>query len=145
MNLKQKWHLSGMECARNATEIIAFNFRQSPILEASQKALSRAKPIQASFFAPHQLALKPQLMQMRQRLALREGELMQIERALEHDGDDVVRGLRALRACVDDLLQALSVVCMQLRNALMQADEGLAVAGEGERVWREGCEAVDGI
>ena len=82
---------------------------------------------------------------MRQRLALREGELMQIELAFEHDGDDLTGGGWLFSASFNHFGQALLMMLMKLPDALVQAGEGFAVAGQGEGVGMQGREAVDGL
>ena len=73
--------------------------------------------------------IEPQQVQVGQRLAEGEGHLVRIQGALEHHRQHIGGRQGRGAAGVDDLLQALPVVILQLRDPHMQAREGLAVGG----------------
>jgi hypothetical protein len=68
---------------------------------------------------------------MRHRLPHGKRGLVQIQRALEQHGQHIVRAAGLFSAGLQDLIQSVPVVCMQLRNALVQAHKGLSMRGQG--------------
>ena len=82
---------------------------------------------------------------MRNGLAQGKRHLVHVQLALEHDRHDVGGAAWGCRAGVHDLGQALTVVVVQLLNALVQAGEWLAVGRQSERVCVQCLELVDGV
>ena len=79
-----------------------------------------------AIFTTAQQAVTPQFMQVGQCFAQSETELMGVERAAEHQGNDVDGRFRFDAGC-QHLGQAGRMMIMQLSNPGMQAAERLAV------------------
>ena len=82
---------------------------------------------------------------MGNRLTHGKGGLVQVQRALEQHRQHLGRAAGPDRAGLHHLGQALAVVVVQLFNALVQAGEGFAVGGQGERLRIERAELVDRV
>ena len=101
------------------------------------------KPEHTVAFIAQQRPVLPQRVQMRQALAERKGRLVQIERAPEQHGHDGGRVLR--RAQAADLLQACPMMCVLLRDALVQAGERQPVRRQHQGVGRQDQQAVERV
>lgn len=73
------------------------------------------------------------------------GGLVQIQLSFEHHGQHVGGTAGFCGTGVADFGQAVGMVVMQLLDALMDADKGFAVRGQGEGVGRAGGKFVDGV
>ena len=82
---------------------------------------------------------------MRDHFSHGKGGLVQIQLSFEHHGQHVGGAAGLQGAGFHDFCQAVGVVVVQLLDALMDADEGFAVRGQGEGVWCAGGEFVDGV
>ena len=70
---------------------------------------------------------------------------MQIKRALEEHGQHLGSAARLLGTSRHHLRQPVAVVVVQLLNAFIQAGERLAVGGQGQRVFIQRLEFINGV
>ena len=71
--------------------------------------------------------------------------LVQVQRAFEHDRDDLRRAARLFRAGLHDLRQPIAVVVMQLADPRVQPGERFAVGGQRQCGLGQGAKFVDGV
>ena len=82
-------------------------------------------------------------MQMGNRLAHGKSGLVQVERTLEQQGQQLKGAARLLRTGLHHLKQPLCMVIVQLLNARMQAGKRFAMGRQSERLGRQRPELVN--